>query len=163
MIGALRQPWVAELTALYCSAERKAKDGAHILSDHLGVPYRVVAELGENDRSSTGFLPPDEFERVADEFFAEPTRSVRGWETAEHAQSRIVRAVRQIVSSDTTKGSIGIVSHGAVGTLLYCHLAGKPISRAHDQPANGGGNYFPFQCSSMVPDHAWRPIDATAV
>lgn len=157
---ALRLPWVADLTSLYCSAEQKAIDGAEVLARHLGLPYQVVEDLGENDRSSTGFLPPDEFEHVADEFFANPHGSTRGWETADAAQARIVRAVRQIVAADRSDGSIGIVSHGAVGTLLYCHCAGKPITRLHDQPANGGGNYLSLPLSTLVPEHGWRPVDA---
>jgi broad specificity phosphatase PhoE len=91
----------------------------------LGIGFEVMAELGENDRSATGFLPPEEFERVADQFFANPETSIRGWERAIDAQTRIVRAVERIES----KGPTAIVSHGAVGTLLYCHLAGKPIDR----------------------------------
>jgi len=90
MRAGLRQPWVREITAIYCSTEQKAIDGAAILSEFLGLPYTEVEALGENDRSSTGFLAPDEFERVADQFFAQPTASVRGWERAADAQARVV-------------------------------------------------------------------------
>ena len=76
----LRQPWVRELTAIYCSTEQKAIDGAAILAEHLALDFKQVEDLGENDRSATGFLPPDEFERVADAFFGSPEQSVRGWE-----------------------------------------------------------------------------------
>ena len=136
MRAGLRQPWVKDIRAIYCSIEQKAIDGGKILASHLSLPFRQMEELGENDRSATGFLPPDEFERVADQFFASPHTSVRGWERAVDAQARIVRAVEQIPDCD---GSIAIVSHGAVGTLLYCHLAGEPIARRWDQPPNGGG------------------------
>jgi broad specificity phosphatase PhoE len=128
----------------------------------LGLTYAVVDELGENDRSATGFLPPPEFERLADEFFAHPDQSIKGWETAAHAQQRIVDAVERVVAADTTLGSIAIVSHGAVGTLLYCHLRGVPIARIHDQPANGGGNYYSFDIPRSAPLHRWRAIDTLA-
>jgi hypothetical protein len=49
--------------------------------------------MHENDRSATGFLPPDEFETVANRLFAEPLVSIRGWERAIDAQLRIVREV----------------------------------------------------------------------
>jgi broad specificity phosphatase PhoE len=65
----LHQPWIDELSAIYTSAERKALDTAEILAAHLHVTYSVLEELGENDRSATGFLPPPEFERMADAFF----------------------------------------------------------------------------------------------
>ena len=86
MNAALAQPWVAEISAVYSSAEQKSMGGAEILSRHLSLGFTARHELGENDRSSTGFLPPDEFEAVADQFFARPDESVRGWETAWAAQ-----------------------------------------------------------------------------
>ncbi len=159
MRAGLAQPWIGSITAIYSSTERKALDGAEILSAHLSLPLRQVEALGENDRSSTGFLPPEEFERVADEFFARPDESVRGWERALDAQARVLAAVRSIEVEDASKGSIAIVAHGAVGTLLYCALAGLPISRRWDQPANGGGNFYRFTLRPPGVDGAWRPID----
>lgn len=159
MRAGLRQPWVRELTAIYCSTEQKAIDGAAILAAHLSIGFQEIHELGENDRSATGFLPPQEFERVADEFFAAPEVSVRGWERAVDAQSRIVQAVERIARNDKSEGAIAIVSHGAVGTLLYCHLAGNPIARRWDQPANGGGNFYRFTWSPREVHSWWRPID----
>lgn len=157
MRAGLKQPWVRELTAIYCSSEQKAIDGAAILAEHLGIGFEVMAELGENDRSATGFLPPEEFERVADRFFANPEASIRGWERAADAQARIVRAVEAVGARVT--GPTAIVSHGAVGTLLYCHLAGEPIDRRRDQPPNGGGNFYRF---TLIPREAhfwWQPFD----
>jgi broad specificity phosphatase PhoE len=159
MHAGLQQPWIRELTSIYCSTEQKAIDGASILAEHLSLGFEQIAELGENDRSATGFLPPDEFERVADQFFDAAAVSVRGWERAIDAQSRIVRAVERIAEEDKSDGSIAIVSHGAVGTLLYCHLAGKPIARRWDQPANGGGNFYRFSVSPRKVHFWWQPID----
>jgi broad specificity phosphatase PhoE len=159
MRAGLKQPWVRDVTSVYCSTEQKAIDGAQILASHLSVAVQQVEELGENDRSATGFLPPEEFERVADEFFGAPEKSVRGWERAADAQARIVRAVEQIALKDKTGGTIAIVSHGAVGTLLYCHLAGEPIARRWDQPPNGGGNYYGFTLSPRAAHFWWRAFD----
>lgn len=159
MRAGLAQPWVRDVTAIYCSTEQKAIDGAEILAQHLGLRFTEIPELGENDRSATGFLPPDEFERVADQFFALPHESVRGWERAVDAQSRVVNAVEKIAQEDKTDGAIAIVAHGAVGTLLYCHLAGEPIDRRRDQPPNGGGNYFRFTLSPRAAHFWWRAID----
>ena len=86
MTAALDQPWIAQVSAVCCSTEQKAIDGAEILAGHLSLPVRRIEGLGENDRSATGFLPPAEFEQVADQFFAKPHESVRGWETAVAAQ-----------------------------------------------------------------------------
>jgi len=163
MSAGLKQPWVREVTAVCCSAERKAIDGARILAQHLALNFTKFAALGENDRSATGFLAPQEFEHVANAFFAHPYESVRGWERAIDAQERIVRAVEHAVRSNPGSGSIAIVSHGAVGTLLYCHLAGEEIDRRWDQPANGGGNFFRFTLEPPMAHSWWRPIDEPAI
>ncbi|MCV2350644.1 histidine phosphatase family protein [Paucibacter sp. Y2R2-4] len=159
MAASLVQPWIQGISAIYCSTEQKSIDSAEILARHLSLEIQQDRDLGENDRSSTGFLPPDEFEKVANQFFAAPDESARGWETALAAQQRIVEAVGRLANADGTSGSIAIVSHGAVGTLLYCHLSGQSISRRWDQPSNGGGNFFTFQLSPLQVFSWWKPID----
>jgi broad specificity phosphatase PhoE len=122
--------------------------------------FSVVAGLGENDRSATGFLGIEEFEATVDAFFAQPQTSVRGWEPAADAQARIVRAVEQVISQAPDNDDVAIVGHGGTGTLLYCHLAGVPISRHHDQPPTNGGNWFDFDWANRKLLHAgWQSID----
>jgi hypothetical protein len=135
-----------QVEAIYCSIEQKAIDGAAVLAEACGLPVHHVAALGENDRSATGYLPKTEFEVTADAFFAQPSESIRGWERAINAQTRILDAVGHIVSTTPGTGPMVIVSHGGVGTLLLCHLKGMPISRTEEQPGTTGGNYliFPF-------------------
>ena len=103
------------ITAVYASTERKATDGAAIVAERLGLSYATHEDLGENDRSSTGFIAPPEFWEVVREFFGRPHESIRGWERAIDAQTRIVNAVSRILREDQTSGDIVIVSHGAVG------------------------------------------------
>lgn len=159
MARGCRLPWVPDLTALFSSAERKALDGAEVLSAATGLPVVARADLGENDRSATGYLPPVEFEATADRFFAEPEVSVRGWGRAVDEQRRIVAAVREVTDEAPGRGGIAIVSHGAVGALLLADLLGEPISRRFDQPGNGGGNVFAFDTASRDLIHGWQPID----
>ena len=129
------QPWVGGLAAVFSSAERKARETA----TPLGLPVRVRAALGENDRSATGYLPRAEFEATADRFFASAEASIRGWERALDAQARIVAAVAAALA-EAPSGDLVIVAHGGVGTLLRCHLERVPIDRRLDQPPNGRGN-----------------------
>jgi len=163
MRACLDLPWVASVAAIFSSAERKATDSAAHLADHLSLPVTEVAELGENDRSSTGYLPAHEFEQVANAFFAEPHRSVRGWERAIDAQTRVVTAAHKISAATRGLAAVAIVSHGAVGTLLYCYLTQQPISRRFDQPPNGGGNYFSYALCPPRTYSWWRAIDERVV
>ena len=159
MQAAIQRPWVATVRSVFCSTERKAEDAAAILSEHLGLNLIMIDSLGENDRSATGYLPREEFEVVADEFFARPDESVRGWERAIDAQRRIVRAVEGAIARATAAGDIAIVSHGGVGALLLCHLKGVPISRTEDQPGGGGGNFFSFDAADSRLRSEWRRIE----
>ena len=154
----LNQPWVSGITSIYSSTEKKAVDGATVMAENLTLPIKQIEALGENDRSATGYLPSDEFEAIADQFFAFPDESVRGWETAQAAQNRIVAAVTQLTQEDESKGDIAIVSHGAVGALLMCHLAGYAISRKYDQPGGGGGNYYSFDLVTKQLHYEWMTI-----
>ena len=148
-------PAVATVTSVWASGETKAVEAAGILGSRLGIRVTVEHDLGENDRSATGFLPPDEFERTADAFFARPDARVRGWERAVDAQARIGRAVERVLAA-RPRGDVAVVSHGAVGTLLRCAWLGAPISRAEDQPYQG--HYWTGLLPGRVVEHGWRPI-----
>ena len=43
---------------------------AAILAEAAGIYFEIAENLHENDRSTTGFLPPDAFEAAADQFRA---------------------------------------------------------------------------------------------
>jgi broad specificity phosphatase PhoE len=159
MRAGLAQPWIADLGAVYASAETKAREAAGFIAERLGQILRVNPDLGEVNRSSTGYLPHLEHEAAANEMFAEPDRSARGWEKARDAQRRIVEAVHEIVAEDRSSGAIAIVSHGAVGAFLLCYVAKLAIDRKHDQPGTGGGNYFRFTYPPPALEHGWHTID----
>jgi broad specificity phosphatase PhoE len=84
-LGRMRALELAGVVAVWSSTERKAVEAASVLGATLGVAPRALAALGENDRSSTGFLEPAVFEATADRFFASPDVSVDGWERARDA------------------------------------------------------------------------------
>lgn len=139
------------------STETKALELANILASSKGNSVIFDEMLGENDRSATGFLPPDDFEIMADRFFASPDENIEGWERAVDAQERIVTAVARI-QSDHPDTALVFCGHGAVGTLLKCHVANRQISRKEDQPA-GGGNVFAFDLASATLICDWTPME----
>jgi broad specificity phosphatase PhoE len=148
-------PTVANVRAVWASSETKAIEAAGILAGALGLDVQVAEDLGENGRESTGFLPPAEFERTADAFFACPERSIRGWERAINAQARVHGAVSRIVASHA-RGDLAIVAHGAVGTLLFCALSGNAIDRSFDQPFQG--HFWRASLPDLRCVEGWRPI-----
>lgn len=143
-MAAARLPWVKTLGRIVSSDETKAIETAEILADAAGIPFEIAHGAHENDRSATGFLPPPEFEKAADWFFAHPEESFRGWERAVDAQARIVSVIETALADHDPTVPIAFIGHGGVGTLLRCHLGGMPIARSHDQTAGGGGNLYAF-------------------
>lgn len=155
-IAMCSRPWVAAVERIVSSDEVKAVETATLLGERLGIDVEIREGIGENDRSATGFVPPEEFEGLADQFFGNPDASVRGWERAVDAQVRITKGLSDLLSSDAP-GDIVVVGHGGVGTLWFCHLSDQAIDRSHDQP--GQGHYFTVDRSDASIVHAWRPID----
>ena len=152
----LGQPWVDQIGRVVCSSETKAVQMAQIVSAVVGVDPEVRPGVGENDRSGTGFVPPEQFEALADAFFAAPNESAFGWERAVDAQARIVEGLADLLI-DIGGDDIAVIGHGGVGTLLYCHLRGIPIDRQHDQPDQG--YYFAVDLPSLEVLHGWRAVD----
>jgi broad specificity phosphatase PhoE len=156
--AAAASTWATQVTRIISSDETKAIETAEILAAASGVTVEIVEGMHENDRSATGFLPPPEFEKAADWFFANSSESFHGWERAIDAQRRIVSAVERILSSHDAGQPIAFVGHGGVGTLLKCHLQGRPIGRDRDQPA-GGGNLYGFRLADRQLSCEWTPIE----
>jgi len=150
-----------KVAAVWSSDERKAMDGAAILARRLGALHRIDPALGENGRESTGYIAPPEFWEVVEQFFARPDESVRGWETARHAQDRIVAAVERVAASDDA-GVLIVVSHGGVGALLTAHLQGVEIGH-EDRPQNpSGGCYLAIDRPTLALRQSWREMEDPA-
>jgi broad specificity phosphatase PhoE len=150
--------WVRQLRRIVSSDETKAIETAEILAATAGVKTEIAEHMHENDRSATGFLPPPEFEKAADWFFANPGESFNGWERAIDAQRRIVSAVDAVLAGHDPAKPIAFVGHGGVGTLLKCQLTGRPIGRDRDQPP-GGGNLYCFSLADRALSCDWTPIE----
>ncbi len=157
LLAVADRAWVRGLAAVISSDETKAIETAELLAAPGGATVSVREGLHENDRSATGFLPPPEFEKMADAFFANPEQSVRGWERAADAQSRVLAGVRAALA-EAPEGDVAFSGHGGVGTLLWCALSGAPIQRIHDQPP-GGGNVYAFDRASAAVLHPWRALE----
>jgi broad specificity phosphatase PhoE len=150
-------------TFVFSSRETKALELAEIVAAGAGTPVLADHLMGENDRSATGFLPPSLFEETADRFFAHPHESIDGWERAIDAQARIVETVITALRSVPPDTAVVFCGHGAVGTLLKCHLGQRRIARSEDQSRHGhrgGGNAFLFDAGGTALLSEWMPMEA---
>lgn len=152
--------WVQACRRIVSSAERKAVETAELIAQASDATIEVRPAMHENDRSATGFLPPPEFEAVADQFFARPEASVRGWERAVDAQARILAEFRSLTAGQYPAQSLLLIGHGGVGTLLYCALAGLAIDRRHDQPR--AGSVIAIDAHDHRPRFGWTAMEDVA-
>jgi broad specificity phosphatase PhoE len=83
--------------------------------------------------------------------------SIRGWERAIDAQTRIVREMETVLARDQV-GDILFVGHGGVGTLLFCHYSKVEIDRKHDQ-FGSGGCFFTMLKDTRAILHSWQSIE----
>ncbi len=151
---------VVPVVGVWSSDERKARDGAEIIAARFGLQPRIDHDLHENDRSATGYIAPPEFWEVVAQFFGRPDESVRGWETARHAQGRIVQSVERVLAAEKAPGLIVVISHGGVGQLLTAHLQGVEIGQ-EDRPGNpGGGCWIAIDRQDRRLAGPWRDIEA---
>lgn len=144
------------------SKETKALELASALATISGASVESGENFGENDRSSTGFVPAERFEQLADAFFAEPEVSTEGWERAIDAQARIVGAFAASLAGHDPAMPVIFTGHGAVGTLLKCHLGGLGIARSEDQRRignPGGGNVFVVRLSDRKLLSDWMAME----
>lgn len=153
-VDAAQLPWILEVQRFISSTELKAVETARALIAGRELPLESDPLLGENDRTSTGYLPKTEFEITSDSFFARPEQSILGWERAIDAQQRIVTAIRRHAAASPVPTVY--VSHGAVGTLLLADLLGKPISRRLDQTREG--SFYAFDPVEWTALHQWLPL-----
>jgi len=149
------QPWVESVASVVSSPETKARETADAIASRLDLAIEVRPTTGEIDRSSTGYVPAERHEELADRLFATPDRSADGWERAVDAQARMVAALSDVIVDGPD--DVAVVGHGGVGTLLLCHLAGSAIDRRHDQPT--AGCFWTFDRGRRKLMHPWRPID----
>lgn len=152
--------WLGACRRIVTSAERKAVETADLIAEATGAAVEVRPAMHENDRSATGFLPPERFARVAERFFALPERSVRGWERAVDAQARIVAEVEAVLAGHDPRAPLLLVGHGAVGTLLYCRLAGLAIDQGFDQQQ--GGSVIAIDAATRRPRFGWISMEVVA-
>lgn len=156
--GALEGDWHCNIGTIWSSTEIKALETAEFFARAKGLDVHTAVQMGENDRSATGYLDEEAFEQARIAFFQRPNESYRGWETARDAQKRIMRAIK-IARLKQDRHDVLFCGHGAVGSLLMTALADETICLENDQPP-GGGNVFAFDLNTNELLFRWVPLES---
>lgn len=108
------------------SVEPKAIETAQIVASRLGKPHEIIAGLHEHDRRNVPFMPLEELEARAAEFFSKPDQLVLGSETANQAHARFANAIAQVIEKFPNQ-NIAVVSHGSVISLFIARNNEMPF------------------------------------
>ncbi|QCO54926.1 histidine phosphatase family protein [Pseudorhodobacter turbinis] len=158
--AAVKRGWPGRGWRLIASPEVKAQQTAEILSHAFGLPLHTHPEMGEVDRSATGYLPQDQHEALAKELFAQPETGPEGWESANAASARVLECFHQVMAE--VSDDIIFVGHGAVGSFLWCALTNRPITPAADQTRGGSFWAGRYDGSGFSAVHSWQALETAA-
>lgn len=159
--AACKRGWPGRGWRIIASPEVKAQQTAEFLSNAFALPLHTHPDMGEVDRSATGYLPHDAHEALADALFAQPSLGPQGWESAQAASDRITKAFQEVLAE--VSGSMLFVGHGAVGSFLWCALTNTPITRAADQRRCGSFWAGSMGAAGFTPLHGWQALETAAV
>lgn len=113
-----------DLTVVVASEEPKAKETGQIIARLLDLPFETAPGLHEHERGVVQSVgSQEEFGMAVSHFFERPAERVLGFETADEAYLRFAAAVSSVVAKHC-QGSVAIVSHGTVITLLISRANG---------------------------------------
>jgi broad specificity phosphatase PhoE len=125
--AALRErPEIASAKRFFSSPDPKARATAAEVATLR--PIIAVPDLRELDRGAAGwFGDAGDYASMVAQILRHPDVSIRGCETAAHAQSRIVQAVGDLARSNPDE-PIAVVSHGIVLELYVSCLRGRRMA-----------------------------------
>lgn len=142
-----------DISVIYTSTELKAKTVAEMAARKFNIPILEKESLVEIDRSSTGFMPYDEFMNTVMDFFKKPHESCRGWETARAAMKRVSSCVEDIMKKSHGK-NIVLVGHGAAFAILLSYI--KNVEPSFDLCQDGVGFISEIDWEKKEIISSWR-------
>lgn len=132
--GQARCDWLAgfcrarDVARIFASPEPKTLETAALIAMALGLPFRPLNGLQENDRSGLGFVSPSTLEARIKTFFQNPDEVSMGGESARAVVTRF-RAAIEIATRDAEDGVIAVVTHGtAMSAFIAAHNAVDPMA-----------------------------------
>jgi len=128
-----------EVDVIYSSKETKASTVAKMAANKFSIVHFEEKDLGETDRSSTGFIQSEEYMNVVQEAYANIETGTRGWESHNHMMERNGKVLDKIKELHFNK-TIAVVGHGGAGTTIKCYI--KRIAPSFHEDPKKTGCYF---------------------
>lgn len=155
--AACARGWPGRGWRIITSPETKAQQTAEFIANAFSLPLHIHPDMGEVDRSATGYVAHDRHKALADALFDHPETGPEGWESAGAATARITKAFQEVV--DEVADNMLFVGHGAVGSFLWCALTKIALGRAADQTRCGSFWAGEIGPDGFVPLHPWQALE----
>lgn len=149
-------PCWRDIAAIISSPEQKALDTARPAAERHNLPLHIDERLRELRRPAV-WVSQERYEQIVFQVFAEPERSIAGWEPADAVLRRMLAALNEALATRPEQ-SVALVGHGLAFSLLLANLQGLP------QPSLDAWRAIPFAAVAAIdPSHGARmPHWATA-
>lgn len=110
---------IKKINVIYSSFQTKALETAVIVAKPNAIPIKADDRLTEVTSFTGPFEPDfDQYTKNVHDYYHDDIDRIAGGETKEEALKRFNTAIDSIVSAESDKEYIGIVSHGNILTLF---------------------------------------------
>jgi 2,3-bisphosphoglycerate-dependent phosphoglycerate mutase len=142
-----RQDFWQQIDRLFSSPEPKALQTTEPTTRRWGIPLETVDCLHELRRPRL----VSDYQKLIEQFFAAPQKSVAGMKPAAQVAERITRCIKELVAAHPGQ-TLAVVSHGLVLTLFLAQLEDR-------WPTVAEWRAVPFAGSIIVDTNTWHPIE----
>lgn len=144
-----KQFWTA-IQRVITSTERKTYATIAPTLELWDIPHEEMRAFNEVRRE--GYTATQaEYEAQVRQMFAEPDKSVAGWERAEDALTRALAGLEHFLTTYPHQ-NLALVGHGLLWSLVRAHLLGK----AHVDPVEWKAVQFPDVMAWRIEKGEWR-------
>jgi len=128
----IMNPLVRGIDVMYSSLQTKALETALILSKPNSIPIRTHAGLTEISSFTKKFFGSPGYENNVKAFYTGKVERLLGGETYKEALQRFESALVEIITRESDKSSIGIVSHGNILSFFSARYSEQNPLYFHD-------------------------------
>lgn len=123
---------IKTLDIIYSSLQPKALETAILATKNTGIPIKTDNRLTESTSFTNKFITPEQLEQNSKKYYSDKKSTFSNGESFEESLGRFVVAINDIVSSETDKRNIGIVSHGNVLTAFASQFTNEDAYEIHE-------------------------------
>lgn len=122
----LAQPECPDLTAVYSSPMRRARETAEITAEHCSMPVNVVDDLAEYDRGLSVYVTNEDYQGDYQQYWDDITAGRYAGTQIDLAafRARVARGLNKIFRSHPEDAFVAVFCHGGVISACLAEILG---------------------------------------